>query len=389
MRRLAAWTVACGIVSGAAAFEKIAQADHWDFSGRFDVETKEGICQIIDHIRLTGADTLAWRVNGGASPRYWSREEPALAMTPPFDPTRIPDGRAVQGFIRLYGGGAGVDAFRFAMEECGRRGLGRCAYWPYEENHWYTSKVGAWNAGHPQYWCVNRAGKPWMGRTSIAFPEVYAHKLRLLDEILAYGPDSLYIEAWRSGGWTVADEYVKPNLDAWRAKYPGEDVPKPGDPRWIALVSETQHAFFRDVRRHLDATGRKIRFLFGIHGVSKRGDELWTEKAIDWRRLVRENVIDGVVITSVKPDPKRPLESTKELYEMVAKDKGRCQLFCPVSEYVFQKSGIANYAEWLGVSKGEATRRLLELAREVKADGILMECVDYENYTPEMCEALR
>ena len=95
-------------------------------------------------------------------------------------------------------------------------------------------------------------------------------------------------------------------------------------------------------------------------------------------------------IQNISPaDPKRPLESTKELYELVAKDKGRCQLFCPVSAYTFQKSGIANYAEWLGVSKGEATRKLLELAREVKADGILMECVDYRNYTPEMCEALR
>ena len=82
-------------------------------------------------------------------------------------------------------------------------------------------------------------------------------------------------------------------------------------------------------------------------------------------------------------------EVMKELYELVAKDKGRCQLFCPVSAYTFQKSGIANYAEWLGVTKGEATRKLLELAREVKADGILMECVDYRNYTPEMSEALR
>ena len=126
-----------------------------------------------------------------------------------------------------------------------------------------------------------------------------------------------------------------------------------------------------------------MRFLFGIYGVSKDGDPLREKKAIDWRRLVREGIIDGVVIESLKPDPARPLESTRELYEMVAKDKGRCQLFCPVSAYTFQGCGIANYAEWLGVSKEEATRKL------VKADGILMECVDYRNYTPEMCEVLR
>ena len=389
MKRVAVMMAACGLAACGGAFERIAQADHWDFSGHFDVETEDGIRAIIDHIQLTGANTLAWRVNGGSSPRYWSREENALDMAPAFNPVRIPDGRAVQGRIRLFGGGAGVDAYKFALEELGRRKLGRCAYWPYEENHHFTSKVGAWNLDHPQFWCVNRDGKPWMGRASIAFPEVRAHKLRLLDEILAYGPDSIYIEAWRTGGWTVADEYVKPNLDAWRAKYPGEEIPKPDDPRWIALVAETQHAFFRDVRKRLDASGRKVRFLFGVFGVSKTEDPLWSKKAIDWRRLVREDVVDGIVIASVKADPKRPLESTKELYELVAKDKGRCQLFCPVSAYTFQKSGIANYAEWLGVSKAEATRKLLELAHEVKADGILMECVDFRNYTPEMCDALR
>ena len=219
MKRVAVMMAACGLAACGGAFEKIAQADHWDFSGHFDVETEDGIRAIIDHIQLTGANTLAWRVNGGSSPRYWSREENALDMAPAFNPVRIPDGRAVQGRIRLFGGGAGVDAYKFALEELGRRKLGRCAYWPYEENHHFTSKVGAWNLDHPQFWCMTRDGKPWMGRASIAFPEVRAHKLRLLDEILAYGPDSIYVEAWRTGGWTVADEYVKPNLDAWRAKH--------------------------------------------------------------------------------------------------------------------------------------------------------------------------
>ena len=178
MKRFAVMMAACGLAACGGAFERIAQADHWDFSGHFDVETEEGIRGIIDHIQLTGANTLAWRVNGGSSPRYWSREENALDMAPAFNPLRIPDGRAVQGHIRLFGGGAGVDAYRFAMEELGRRKLGRCAYWPYEENHHFTSKVGAWNLDHPQFWCMTRDGKPWMGRASIAFPEVRAHKLR-------------------------------------------------------------------------------------------------------------------------------------------------------------------------------------------------------------------
>jgi hypothetical protein len=89
------------------------------------------------------------------------------------------------------------------------------------------------------------------------------------------------------------------------------------------------------------------------------------------------------------PDPKHPLESTRAFYRSVARDKGKCQLFCPVSEYCqIKKRGIGDYARMLGVSKREATRILLNLAHEVKADGILKECVDYNNYTDEMCEEL-
>ena len=370
-------------------FEKIAQVDHWDFNQRFDIESEGGVNDIIDHVLRTGANTLAWRVNGGSSPRLYSKEEPVVDMVPPFNPVRIPDSRKIEGHMRLYGGGAGVDTYAFAMEECARRGLGRCAYWPYEENHWHTSKVGAWNLANPQFWCRNDKGTPWIGRASLAFPEVAAHKLRLLDEILAENPDTLYIEAWRSGGWTVKDEYVQPNVDAWEMRYPGEPLPPPTDPRWIALVAERQYQFFCDVRRHLDASGRKIRFLFGIYCRHGEKDPLYDEKGIDWRRLARNGIIDGVVVMAFDPDPKRPVESTRELYQGVAKDKGKCQLFCPVSQYCQKfKRGIADYAKMLGVSNVEATKILLNLAREVNADGILMECVDYNNYTDEMCEVL-
>lgn len=370
-------------------FEKIAQVDHWDFNRHFDIETKGGVNDILDHVLLTGADTIAWRVNGGSSPRFYSKEESVVDMVPPFNPVRIPDARKIEGHMRLYGGGRGVDTYAYAMGECERRGLGRCAYWPYEENHWHTSKVGAWNFANPQFWCRTKAGQPWIGRTSLAFSEVAAHKLRMLDEILAEGPDTLYIEAWRSGGWSVKDEYVQPNIDAWKMRYPGEGLPEPADPRWIELVAERQYSFFCDVRRHLDASGRKVRFLLGIYCRHGEVDPMYAEKGIDWRRLAENGIIDGVVIMAFDPDPVRPLESTRELYERVAKDKGKCQMFCPVSEYCqTRKWGIADYAKMLGITKGNATKMLVDLAHDAGADGILMECVDYNNYTDEMCRAL-
>ena len=370
-------------------FEKIAQVDHWDFGGRFDTESSEGVRGIIDHVMRTGPDTLAWRVNGGSMPRFSGKEERIEDLAAPFNPVRIPDGRDLAGHSRLFGGGAGIDSVRAAGSECARRGLRFCAYWPYEENHHFSSKIGGWNLSHPEFWCARTNGVPWVGRCSAAYPEVVAHKMRILDDILATEPDTLYIEAWRTGGWTVRDEYVQPNIDVWKSRYPGEALPAHGDPRWIALVAESQYRFFREVRRRLDASGRKIRFLFGIY--CRHGEEspMYVEKGIDWKRLAGEGIIDGVVIMGFDPDPQRPLESTRELYRSVAKDKGGCQLFCPVSEYCqSRKRGIADYAKMLGVSNGEATKILLDLAREVNADGILMECVDYGNYTDEMRKAL-
>ena len=371
------------------SFEKIAQVDHWDFGKQFDIETAKGVHNIIDHVMRTKPDTLAWRVTGGSMPRHVSREESVERLVAPFSQVRIPDGGVRTGHVRLFGVSPAENVYSAASKECAKRKLGFCAYWPYEENHWHVSKIGCWNIAHPQFWCANTNRTPWVGRCSVSFPEVVAHKLRLLDEILAAGPDTLYVEAWRTGGWGVRNEYVQPNIDVWNSRYPGEPLPPPTDKRWIALVAERQYSFFCSVRRHLDGTGRKIRFLLGIYDRHADPDAMYRERGIDWRRLARNGIIDGIVIMAYDPDPKHPLESTRTFYRSVARDKGDCQLFCPVSEYCqIKKRGIGDYARMLGVSKREATRILLNLAHEVKADGILMECVDYNNYTDEMCEEL-
>lgn len=376
------------LLLAAAQLEVMAQLDCWDFNGAFDIETRAGVSGVVDHVCGTLPDTIAWRVNGGSVQLFDCREERCAPKEDPLDPRRIPDSRPLPGWLRLWEC-PGCDLLRLGFDEVSRRGVSRCAYMPFEENHWYTSKIGGWNLEHPQFWTRTREGVPLMGRCSLAYPEVRAHKLRIIDEVLAYGPDSIYVELFRTGGWTVKDEYVEPNLSEWARRHPGETVPRPDDPRWIELVAESQYAFFKEVRRHLDATGRKIRFLFGIYGMSRTADPNWTLKACDWRRYAREGIVDAVVLCSLKPDWKRPLESTKEICLKVKADAGRAQFFCPVSEYRSQKCGIGDYAKALGVSREEATSMLMALAKEVGADGVLLECVDYRNYSPGMMKAVR
>lgn len=376
------------VLLAAAQLEVMVQLDCWDFCGVFDIETASGVSQVVDHVAGVAPDTIAWRVNGGSVQLFDCHEERCAPKEDPLDPRRIPDARALPGWLRLWEE-PGANLLKLGLDEVGRRGFGRCAYMPFEENHWFTSKVGGWNLEHPQYWTRTKNGTPLMGRCSIAYPEVREHKLRILDEVLAHGVDSVYVELFRTGGWTVADEYVEPNLREWRRRYPNEAVPDAQDPRWIALVAESQYAFFREVRRRLDATGRKICFLFGVYGMTLKGDPNWTLKANDWKRYAREGIVDVIVLESLMPDWKRPIESAREICLQVKGDAGPAKFFCPVMEYMFQQCGIARYAESLGVSKEEATARLMALAKEVGADGVILECVDYKNYSPGMMKAIR
>jgi hypothetical protein len=68
---------------------------------------------------------------------------------------------------------------------------------------------------------------------------------------------------------------------------------------------------------------------------------------------------------------------------------GRCEVLFPVSMYNFSKKGIPSYQEAVKLSAPEVAEKLLKIAWEEGADGICMECVDYENYSAETRTTLR
>ena len=375
-----------------ASLEVLVQCDTWDFGGKFDIQTAAGNDQVLEHIAGVAPDVIAWRVNGGSLQQFACREEARPKHYPPrdMDLRRISDSRRVNGWLRLAGEpDGGIDLLKAGMERIAARGWTKGVYMPFEENHFYTCKIGTWNFEHPQYWTRLRDGTMLMTRCSLAYPEVREHKLRILDEVLAYGPDVVYMEAGRTGTWTVADEYVEPNVRRWRARYPGEALPLANDERWRQLVAEAQYAYFKAVRERLDRTGRRIRLVFGLYGLDREKDPNWTLKAIDWKRMARERIFDGIAVAGVFPDWSRPLESTREIYEQVRRDAAGRDLYVPVSMYHFFGAGIPDYAAKMKKSKVEATKDMMALAKAVGAKGVLLECVDYGNYSPEMMAVIR
>lgn len=381
--------VACMVVAGlslpAAAFEKVALVDSLDFAKFFDVETAAGTKGVADYCASVGATALWWRSNGGVQWRYPSAIENSPRMEGGFEKLRLP-GDDCYGWLRLDRGEC--DLMRCALDCIRATGLANGIHMSYEDSHWSAAEIGGWNLEHPEFWCRRKDGAPWPGRTSIAFPEVFARKLKLVDELLAYGPETLYIDTWRTGGWSVRYEYVKPMTDAWRRIYACEPPSEASDPRWLQLFAEHQHAFFRGVRKLIEKRGGKTRLAIALAQLDLKDQETWCEQAVDWRMLAAEGTIDAVVVRSVAPDRRRVWESTRQIYEQTVRYRGKADIYFPLNMYDY-RPGIPSYVKWTGESRAGVARKLLTLAKETGAKGVAMECVDYRNYPDDVCQVIK
>ena len=373
--------------------EIMALVDHYDFAGirnpadktkfLFDSETAEGCEKILDHvISQTSPTTILWRPCSGAVMRYQSKEESFPKTVAPIDKRRsVQNESEIHGWLRYNE--AEPDIIRHILAVVKSRGLKPGVHWPFEETHWMGWTFGAWNLEHPQYWGVDSSGTPWSGRTSLAYPEVVAHKLRILDELLERGVETVFIDTWRNGGWTPAYEYVAPEIKRWEDAFHTPPPKNPADPQWCAFVAETVHSYFKQMRAKLDAQPRKVRLLLGVSLAQDKPDydELLITRGIDWKRFVDERLIDGLVVMAVNWSRKDPFGSTQDKYrEIMDFCNGKCQVFFPVQGYNFTRKGISEYQEATKLPAREIAMKLLDITKDVNADGVVLECVDYRNY---------
>ncbi|MBO7090404.1 MAG: hypothetical protein J6W23_01370, partial [Victivallales bacterium] len=98
-------------------------------------------------------------------------------------------------------------------------------------------------------------------------------------------------------------------------------------------------------------------------------------------RFVNEGLIDGLVVMAVNWDRKDPFGSTLAKYrEIMDICHGKCQVFFPVQAYNFTRKGLHEYQELTKLTNREIAQKLLDITRDVQADGVVLECVDYRNY---------
>ncbi|MBR4613048.1 MAG: hypothetical protein IKO40_10080 [Kiritimatiellae bacterium] len=369
----------------AQAFDIVALVDSLDFAKNFDIETATGTVQVLKHVLLTHPTDIWWRDKGGGRMRYPSQCESWQFSEAPFDKKRLPS-EDIYGWLRLESPGA--NAFPTVREACSRRGLRFGIHTTLEENHWYSPLASNWTLAHPEYWGRTRNGEPWMGCCSIMHPEVVAHKLEMLDERLALKPEAIMLDFWRNGSWSFAREYTAPALAEWSRLHPGEDVPPHTDPRWQAMVG----ARFADYLRAFSAKCRSagVRFIVGLPGIDAQDDSALRARIgeFNWRGLAREGVFDAVYVLSVAMDPADPFGSTERIYRSVRDSCGSTDIYFPLAAYNMEKCGIGEYARRACVTEAEAASRLMALARDCGGRGVVLECVDFGNYRPEVRDAI-
>ena len=388
----------------AAEFEKLALMDSLDMAYWCDVETKEGTIKLLEDCLRPNANVILWRDKGGGSwMRYPSKEEPA-----PYTSEYVMDKRrnlpTWGSYWDLRLDNLDFDVFSLVFEECRRRNLGYGIHQTYEENHTSNNNIALWNLNHPEFWNCANGGVPFPGTVSLAFPEVMAHKLRFADEHIALKPQRIFLDVWRSGNFDLKYEYVKPNIEKWRKMYPGEELPKPTDERWIRLCSESTMKYLREYGRRCKAAG--IQFVVGLptsgqsgQGVSRKtckGDVRdinhefsWKAYGIDWHRLAEEGAVDGIWIMDVKYDEKDVWGSLKATLDYVVANRGKAKIYFGVNWYDIRHESIKTYAKNAGCSIGEATRKLMSIAKDAGCAGVVYECVDCHCYDKECCEELK
>lgn len=374
--------VALLLAQAAYAFEILPLVDESDWMGRFDIESPTGVVQMLDEVLKVHPTTVLWRDKGAGRMWYASREEASDYSESPMDKRVLPIqsaftwARLERPYSRML---------QEARAACLRRSVGFGLHTGYEENHQIPCTESYWNVEHPQFTCRARNGAPRLANASLAFPEVMAHKLRLVDERLALKPEAIFLDFHRAGGWSVDLEYVAPMREEWRRLH-GCDVPESADDeRWIRLCSKYTMAYLRAFSAKCRAAG--VRFLLGIQRLDMRDEYMWKRYAVDWKQLAAEGALDGLVVMGVRPEQNRAFDSTREILAYAKSKCGAARMYFQASSYN-SNNGFNRYKEWTGLSTTECMKKMIGIAKEVGCSGVILECVDPGHYAAPHCDIL-
>ena len=237
----------------------------------------DGVKHMLDACKACGWSHVYWRVFDAGRATYASKLlKPAGAadvdnyFNPQNDADRellrrysptVDEKRAAEILKQLeVNGYAAFDSLAAAIDYGHSIGLKIHAWASINEDDHGWGWQSEFSKAHPEFRWVRRAGTPYRSQLSFAFPEVRQYKLALIEELLAYDVDGLFIDWIRTGDVRdnpqtdaagVADSgYEPPNIEAFKQQYGVDlhEVPNDDD-RWVRLRAQPQTLFMRDLRK--------------------------------------------------------------------------------------------------------------------------------------------
>ena len=236
----------------------------------------DGVKHMLDACKACGWSHVYWRTYDAGRATYRSKlcradlkadadsyfspqNDADRALFQRFSPSVTPE-RAAEVLNQLAAiDNAAFDSLAAAIDYGHQIGLKIHAWATINEDDHGWGWASEFAKAHPEFRWVRRDGRPYRSQLSFAFPEVRAYKLALVEELLAYDVDGLFIDWIRTGDVRdnpqtdpagVADSgYEQPNIDAFKQQYGVDPHEVPvDDERWLKLRAEPQTVFMRELR---------------------------------------------------------------------------------------------------------------------------------------------
>ena len=264
---------------------------------------QRGLETVMDTALAAGVRQIHFRVH--APGPYWPTKVKDAA------PCYIPETFGLKPTFKEW------NVVRAAAEAAHRKGIKILGWFDLTEGH--AGHPTKWALKHPQFCVVGRNGvrrdgrskepEKWPGYNdpviSFAYPEVVEYRLALLDELLSFGVDGVFLVVNQCVG------YEPPVRESFKGKYGVEAMEiAEDDPRWIEHQRGYFTAFVRKVhelfRHHERTAGRELEFVLegqgGTPGPDHPPEPGWPNiprwammnPCVDVETIAREKLVDGL-----------------------------------------------------------------------------------------------
>lgn len=203
--------------------------------------------------------------------------------------------------------GVGEDVLSRAVDYGQSKGMEMYGWFTIgEENHYSNGPISRYATMHPEHLEVDSYGRTWYGRLSFAYPEVRAHKLALIREVINdYGVDGIFLDFSRRGyriPYVTGCESVRDGVDAsifgydsdMRSGYQAEygvdpiNIPNHTD-NWVQYRCDNGWTqFFRDIKAEFPDIPVVAMVYEYDPATARRGDLL------DWETWLADGLVDGL-----------------------------------------------------------------------------------------------